>query len=157
MNVWDEAGILPTAIRLRRAGKCPLDIDNVYGEIMAGIVHMAALLLPQEDPRYTCHLDSFLSAEVQSAMLCQCLHAAEKYIDTRQGGRSIVNYLVKTTQNRLRNWVRDTEKRREKVEFVTESELGGDMFDRAGLVMSLDGTARPQERNCKVNTREFET
>ena len=150
INVWDEAGVLPMAIRMRRKGEIPRDIDDCYGEIMSGIVRMASVLLPSEDPRYECHKAEFLTSDVQMAMLCQALKAAEQYVDTKATPRSIVNYLVKTVQNRLRNYVRDTEKRRKLMTIVTESELPNNPLEYADSVMSLDGRVVPKEPSCRV-------
>lgn len=150
INVWDEAGVLPMAIRMRRKGEIPRDIDDCYGEIMSGIVRMASVLLPSEDPRYECHKTEFLTPDVQMAMLCQALKAAEQYVDTKATPRSIVNYLVKTVQNRLRNYVRDTEKRRKLMTIVTESELPNNPLEYADSVMSLDGRVVPKEPSCRV-------
>ena len=150
LNVYEDyEGVLPMAIRLRKAGKCPGDIDNVYGQIMQEIVRMAAILLPKEDPRYMVHAKDFLTDEVQSAMLCQCLVAAERNVDTRQGQRKVVNYLVKTVQNRLRNWVRDTEKRKDKVAILTENELGRGIGEISSIVMTLDGRLDYGEPHCR--------
>lgn len=122
-NVWEGAEILPMAIRLRKARRCPAEVDNLYGEIMRGIVKMASVLLPKEDPRYMCHRDEFLTEDVQSAMTLQVLGVAERLVDCNATPRSIVNYLVKTVQNRLRNYVRDTTKRRERMDIRTESSM----------------------------------
>jgi hypothetical protein len=111
------------AIRLRKARRCPAEIDNLYGEIMRGIVKMASVLLPKDDPRYMCHREEFLTDDVQSAMTLQVLGVAERLVDDRATPRSIVNYLVKTVQNRLRNYVRDTTKRRERMDIRTESSI----------------------------------
>lgn len=150
INVWDEAGILPMAIRMRRNGSIPRDIDDVYGQIMSGIVRMASVLLPSEDPRYECHKAEFLTPDVQMAMLCQALKAAEQYVDTKATSRSIVNYLVKTVQNRLRNYVRDTEKRRKLMTIVVESDMPNSTLEYADSVMSLDGRVVPKEPSCRV-------
>lgn len=156
MNVWDEANILPAAIRLRRANRCPGDIDDLYGEIMRNIVYMASVLLPKEDPRYECHREEFVSEDVQSAMLLQALSAAEKYIDTRKSGSAIVNYITKAVQNRLRNYVRDSEKRANKVDMVLESELGYDIGERGLTVCNLDGSfATIENVGGKVVTMNF--
>lgn len=117
-NVWEDAEILPMAIRLRKCGKCPPAIDAIYGEIIIGIVTMATKKMPDEDPKYTRYLQQFLDEEVQAQMYFACLRAAEKFVDDRKNPRKIVNYLVKAVQNRLRNWVRDTTNRRVKAEMV---------------------------------------
>ena len=82
-NVWEGAEILPMAIRLRKARRCPAEVDNLYGEIMRGIVKMASVLLPKEDPRYMCHRDEFLTEDVQSAMTLQVLGVAERLVDCK--------------------------------------------------------------------------
>lgn len=156
MNVYEDSDVLPMAIRLRKTNRCPVDIDNIYGEIMVGIVHMASVLLPQEDPRYEVHRKEFLSDDVQSRMLCQALVAAEKYVDTTENPRRIVNYLVKTVQNRLRNYVRDTENRNAKLCMVSESELGYDVLEKSGMVMSLDGRIVSAEPTGRVTNFEID-
>lgn len=154
-NVWDEAGILPMAIRLRKANRCPMDVDNLYGEIMAGIVRMASILLPSEDPRYECWRKEFLGEEVQSDMLCKALVVAERNVDTGRCPRDIVNYLVKAIQNRLRNYVRDTENRKEKIPVSTESELGFSIEELGSTVRMLDGRMAPAEVRGRVVTMEI--
>lgn len=154
-NAWDEAGILPMAIRMRKAGNCPSDIDNLYGEIMVEITKMGSLLLLREDPRYECHRREFMSDDIQMHILMQVLVAAEKYVDTRQKPKSIVNYLTKTVQNRLRNYVRDSENRKAKIDIVFESELGCDLATRCPSVSSLDGRMIDAEINQKLCTTNF--
>lgn len=117
-NVWEEAEILPMAIRLRKCGKCPPEIDSIYGKIIIGVVEMATKTLPDEDPKYKPRLPEFLDEEVQAQMVFNALRAAEKFVDARKDPRMIVNYLVKAVQNRLRNWVRDTTNRCVKAEMV---------------------------------------
>lgn len=157
LNVYEDfEGVLPMAIRLRKAGKCPRDIDDIYGQIMQEVVRMAAILLPKEDPRYAVHAEEFLSDDVQAMMLCQCLVAAEKYVDTTQGQKKVVNYLVKTVQNRLRNYVRDTEKRKEKVMIVTECELGMGIEELTDCVMTFDGRRTYGETRGKVNNFDID-
>lgn len=129
LNVWDEAGILPMAIRLRKAGKCPQQVDNLFGQIIVEIVLMATRLLPDEDPRYGRHVQGMMAPDVQSLMVFNALRAAEKFVDDRKNPRTIVNYIVKSVQNRLRNWVRDTETRKRKMDIVTESETKYDMHE----------------------------
>jgi hypothetical protein len=157
INVWDEAGVLPMAIRMRRNGNVPRDIDDCYGEIMAGIVRMASILLPSEDPRYECHKAEFLQPDVQMAMLCQALKAAETYVDTKEKPRKIVNYLIKTVQNRLRNYVRDTEKRKNLMTILPECEISSDLSDYSETAMSLDGRRIPKDPYCRVTNynRDF--
>ena len=157
INVYEDyEGVLAMAIRLRKADRCPRDIDDVYGNIMSSIVRMAAILLPNEDPRYEIHRKDFLSEEVQSIMLCQCLVAAERYVDTSSSHKQIVNYLVKTVQNRLRNWVRDTEKRKSKVTIIPECDLDCPVDSLGERVMTLDGRVDYRECTGKVCTREID-
>jgi hypothetical protein len=125
LDVWEEAGILPMAIRLRRSGRCPSDIDDLYGTIMDGIVWMAAGTLVKDDPRYMMHKQEFMSPDCHSSMLLQVLSVADRLVDTDQAPRNVVNYLVKTVQNRLRNWVRDRERRRARLNIESESVLDG--------------------------------
>ena len=157
MNVWEESQILPMAIRLRKSGQCPPDIDNLYGEIMSGIVRMASVLLPNNDPRYEMYRAEFLTEDVQSSMLCQALYAAERLIDTKSPPKRLVNYLVKTVQNRLRNYVRDTSKRKGILTMVTESELGYDISELGDRVSTLDGRTTYAEPHGKVNNIEIES
>lgn len=154
-NVWDEAGILPMAIRLRKAGNIPAEIDNLYGEIMVEITRMGSLLLLRDDPRYECHRREFMSEDVQSTILMQVLVAAEKYVDTAAQPKRIVNYLTKTVQNRLRNYVRDTENRRAKVDIVSESELGCPLEAMCSTVSTLDGSPVDTDITRKMCTTNF--
>lgn len=127
VNVWDEAGILPMAIRMRKAGRCPADIDALYGNIIVSIVRMATYLLPKENPGFSKNLDDMLRPDVQSAMTVHALRSAEKFVDTRSNPRSIVNYITKAVQSRLRNYVRDTSHRAVLGEQVPECSIGCDI------------------------------
>ena len=125
LDVWEEAGVLPMAIRLRRSGRCPSDIDNLYGQIMDGIVYMATGTFVKKYPVYIMHFNEFMSEDCHSSMLLQVLSVAERLVDTDQSPRNVVNYLVKTVQNRLRNWVRDRERRKALLDIESESVLDG--------------------------------
>jgi hypothetical protein len=135
VNVYDDAGILPMAIRMRRQRICPAEIDNMYGEIIKGIVKMATLLLPKEDPRYTMHLQEFMSEDVQSLMIVNTIRSADTLVDTNSSSRNIVNYLTKAVQNRLRNYVRDTEKKKN---LMLPLDSASDLFSTA-----IDGRRLP--------------
>ena len=150
-NVWEEAEILPMAIRLRKCGKCPPSIDAIYGEIIIGIVTMATKLMPEEDPIYARYLEQFLDEEVQAQMVLNALNAAEKYVDDRKKPRNIVNYLVKAVQNRLRNWVRDTTNRRVKAEMVQIDDV-----EYCEKECDLVGAIRWKQKSWKNFTKQKE-
>lgn len=123
LDVWEEAGVLPMVIRLRRSGKCPGDINDLYGIIMDGIVWMATGKLVKDDPRYMVHRQEFMSWDCHSDMLLKVLSVADRLVDTEQAPRKVVNYLVKTVQSRLRNWVRDRERKKARVDIENESAM----------------------------------
>lgn len=146
VNVYDDAGILPMAIRMRRQRICPAEIDNLYGEIIKGIVKMATLLLPKEDPRYTMHLQEFMSEDVQSHMIFNAIRSADTLVDTNSSSRNIVNYLTKAVQNRLRNYVRDTEKKKN---LMIPLDSASDLFSTA-----IDGRRLPLVSGSKKKERK---
>lgn len=146
VNVYDDAGILPMAIRMRRQRKCPAEIDNLYGEIIKGIVKMATLLLPKEDPRYTMHLQEFMTEDVQSLMIVNTIRSADTLVDTNSSSRNIVNYLTKAVQNRLRNYVRDTEKKKN---LMIPLDSASDLFSTA-----IDGRRLPLVSGSKKKDRK---
>lgn len=125
LDVWEEAGVLPMAIRLRRSGKCPEDIDNLYGQIMDGIVYMATGTFVKKYPVYIMHFNEFMSEDCHSSMLLQVLSVAERLVDTNQTPKQVVNYLTKAVQSRLRNWVRDRERHKARLNIERESVLDG--------------------------------
>lgn len=138
INCWDNADALLMAIRLRKTNKCPVDIDNLYGEIVKSLVNMATELL-LKSPSYQSYGKEFRSEDVQMTMLVHALTALEKNADTTKEPKAVVNYAVKTVQNRLRNYVRDTSKRASKVQFVTESELDADIFEAGPVTCDVTG------------------
>ena len=146
VNVYDDAGILPMAIRMRRQRICPAEIDNLYGEIIKGIVKMATLLLPKEDPRYTMHLQDFMSEDVQSLMVVNAIRSADTLVDTNSSSRNIVNYLTKAVQNRLRNYVRDTEKKKN---LMLPLDSVSDLF-----LTAIDGRRLPLVSGSKKKDRK---
>ena len=149
VDVWEGAEILPMAIRLRKAGKCPPDIDAIYGEIIVGIVKMATKLMPEEDPKYRKYLNGMFAEDVQMQMQIVALLAAEKKVDTCKNPHKIVNYLVKAVQSRLKNWVRDTTNRRVKVDMVVASSLDFDVEECGTKECNLMGAQVWKEKNWK--------
>ena len=93
-----------------------------------------------------CHRDEFLTEDVQSAMTLQVLGVAERLVDCKATPRSIVNYLVKTVQNRLRNYVRDTEKKKN---LMLPLDSAGDLFSTA-----IDGRRLPLVSGGKKKDRK---
>lgn len=152
INCWDNADALAMAVRLRKAGNCPTDIDDLYGEIVMSMVNMSTLLLTQS-PKYRAHKKDLMTADVQSAMLVHALVALERNIDTSVP-KKLVNYTVKTVQNRLRNWVRDTERHRSGLEIVTESTLGIDIYETGPKVCNMMGEVIVNEKSNKVDTND---
>lgn len=148
-NVWDEAGILPMAIRLRKAGKCPPEIEKLYGEIIISLVLMATRLLPKKEPKYEKHLSAMMDYDVQMKMVAVSLQVAETKADTTKNPRAVANYLVKSVQNRLKNWVRDTTNRKVKAEMVTESDLEFDIAEYGETACDLEGRKVYREKDMK--------
>lgn len=155
-NVWEEAEILPMAIRLRKCGKCPPEIDAIYGKIIIGVVELATKTMPDNDPKYKARLPEFLDEEVQAQMVFNALRAAEKFVDAKRNPRTIVNYLVKAVQNRLRNWVRDTTTRRMKADIVNECDTKMDIVECCAKECNLEGAVFWKENRFKVNTNGME-
>lgn len=153
VNCWEHADALAMAVRMRKAGNCPREIDDLYGEIVVSMVNMATLLLVREESRYRPWAPELLACEVQSQMLLHALAALDRDIDTASP-RRLVNYTVKTVQNRLRNYVRDTSRRAAKAEILTESELGLDIYEAGPRACSLDGRVIRHERSHKVDTSD---
>lgn len=153
INCWDNADALAMAVRLRQTGKCPGDIDNLYGEIVGSIVHMATALLTQ-CPKYKPHQLELMSPDVQSTMMLHALTALEKDVDTEQP-RRLCNYVVKVVQNRLRNHVRDTSMRKKRANFVSENELGIS-FDEVGIAACdlIGDRVYRDMQNHKVTTNQ---
>lgn len=150
INCWDNADALAMAVRLRKSNNCPADIDNLYGEIVKSMVNMATLLLIR-CPKYSSHAAEFLSEDVQSTMLLHALTALERDVDTKSP-RKLVNYTVKVVQNRLRNHLRDTANRSNKVEMLTESQLGCDIFDVGPIASNIMGDRIYNNKYSKVDT-----
>jgi hypothetical protein len=151
LNCWDHADALAMAVRLRKAGNCPREIDDLYGDIVVSMVSMATLLLVRDDPKFRGRGAELMSTDVQSLMLLYALTALDRDIDT-ESPRRLVNYTVKTVQNRLRNYVRDTGRRSSKAEIVTESELGVDIYEAGPRACNLAGEPVRVDRTHKVDT-----
>ena len=107
---------------------------------------MATLLLPKEDPRYTMHLQEFMSEDVQSLMIVNTIRSADTLVDTNSSSRNIVNYLTKAVQNRLRNYVRDTEKKKN---LMLPLDSASDLFSTA-----IDGRRLPLVSGSKKKDRK---
>lgn len=150
INCWENADALAMAVRLRKTDNCPPEIDNLYGEIVQSMVNMATALLVQA-PKYRAHRAELMNEDVQATMLLHALAALEKNVDTRSP-KKLVNYCVKVVQNRLRNHVRDTTRRKARIEFVTETVLGIDISEVGPVACNLDGRRINNVKSHKVDT-----
>lgn len=152
LNCWEHADALTMAVRLRRAGTCPRDVDNLFGELVESLVHMATALLVTGS-KYRTRIDELMSFDVQQTMFVHCLAALDRDCLETADPKKVVNYLVKTVQNRLRNYVRDTSNRDSKLTVVSESVLGCDMAEAGPVSANLDGEKIYRTNNSKVVTR----
>jgi len=155
LNVWEFGDCLGLAARLRKRNQCPPDIDALYGAIMEGVVRMATAIFVRDD-RYRHYAEEFMGHDIQVEMLYHALVAMEDSADTMRTPRQIVNYLVKTVQNRLRNIIRDRGRLKRSATVVTESELGFDIGECGNVVRGYDGSLVRNYRSGKVETREFD-
>lgn len=153
INCWDYADALAMAIRLRKSGNCPADIDNLYGEIVRSMVNMATVLLTTQCPKYWAHKAELMSDDVQATMLMHALVALDKDVDTKTP-KKLVNYTVKCVQNRLRNHVRDTTRRAMRVDMVTESQLGLDIYETGPVACNMMGERISNTVSNKVCTSD---
>ena len=153
INCWDYADAFAMAIRLRKSGTCPIDIDNLYAEIVKSIVNMATVLLTQ-CPKYWTYKAELMKEDVQSTMLMHALVALEKDVDTHSP-KQLVNYTVKCVQNRLRNHVRDTTRRSQRVTMLTESQLGIDIYETGPVSCNMMGERISNTVSNKVCTSDY--
>lgn len=151
LNCWDFADALAMAIRLRKSGECPPDIDDLYGTIVQSIVSMSTLLLVRGGS-YARHRKMLTDPDVQSIMTVHALVALDRDVDT-SSPKQVINYTIKCVQNRLRNYVRDTLRKDAKLDMVAESEAPCDMDYMSTLVRDLDGEYAYKEDGRKINNK----
>ena len=152
-NVWQDGDAFLMALRLRKKGIMLPDVEEVFGQIVVSIVLMATLLLLKEKGFKQCR-ELFLDPDTQGRMT---LFALEKLAtaDLRKKPRTVINYVVKRVQSRLKNVERDTDRRKRKGEQVSESILGVDL-DSLHLCSDYSGQTRRVFPSGRVITQNFD-
>ena len=105
-NPWDNADALLMCVRLRRKGIILPDVDALFAEVLKSIILMATRLLIIDDPRFASKRDFLFDYETQTDVLLQVLTKLNKA--KLRSSKSFVNWIVKASQNALRNIVRDS-------------------------------------------------
>ena len=144
-NAFDHADVFCVALRLRRIGKCPPDVERVFCDVLSSIVQMATALL-LKTRKYCRYSRGWFQADVQSMMLLYALQALHsQHLDTADPKR-VINYLISTTKNRLRNLAAYAERRKDfNVTFDVDLDAGLQCSD-------IMGEKRSRQPSAKVTT-----
>lgn len=146
-NSWDNAELLAMAVRLRRLRKCPQDVEDEFSYTVMSVVRMASILLARKE-KYRTRKEFFLDADRQAELSLLVLEKLDTGADTNDPPR-LINYLVKTVQNRLRNMVRDDIRHSNRATFSPLEE------EACNYAYDIDGRARRMVNNRKVCNTEF--
>lgn len=155
-NPWDDCEAFVMAIRLRNKGICLPEVEQVFAEIVTAIVRMSALKL-LKDPKYVGRRRLFLDPDTLSDMTLVALVALSRPIDVSRP-RAVVNFIVKTVQNRLRNLVRDNSRHEARCTIQSENDLGAAIPELVGLracsdiygrTVPMEASGREQNLNAK--------
>lgn len=150
-NVIENAEALAMAVRLKMAGRCPADVDNLLGQVLTGIAAMATKKLLKKDPSFICFSSTMFSQDTQADLVYLELRAiASGTVDT-SNPYSMIKYFEATAQNRLRNIRRNVYCRARRAEILTESQLDVPTTDAlAARVADINGKETHNNNTRKV-------
>lgn len=150
-NVIENAEALAMAVRLKMAGRCPADVDNLLGQVLTGIAAMATKKLLKKDPSFICFSSTMFSQDTQADLVYLELRAiASGTVDT-SNPYSMIKYFETTAQNRLRNIRRNVYGRARRAEILTESQLDVPTTDAlAARVADINGKEIHNNNTRKV-------
>lgn len=151
-NVWENGDAFMMALRLRRKGVVYPDVEEVFASVVTSIVKMSTVLLVKRSAKYRRYAALFMEEDTQSQMVLNALTVLGK-ADTGKKPRVVINYVVKTVQNRLRDLVRNTQIHDRRAQFVTEHEIGTGL-DYLSVVSDFYGETRRAASGRKVITQE---
>lgn len=150
-NVLDHADALAMAVRLKMAGKCPADVDNLLGQVLTGIAAMATKKLLKKEPSFICFSSTMFSPDVQSELVYLELRAIASGTVNTSNPFSMIKFFEKTAQNRLRNIRRNVYVRARRAEILTESQLDVPTTDAlAARVADIEGKEIHNNNTRKV-------
>lgn len=110
--VYDNAEALAMAVRLRMVRKCPRDIDDLLGRVVMDLVYMAARLMAHK-PKYSSENRIRIIFDMDNRMdaVMRIMRAIDSCRINTSDPKAMVNYMVNTAQNSLRNSVYFAENR----------------------------------------------
>lgn len=149
MNPWENADALLMAIRLRKQGIIYPDVEEVLGLVLIEIVKVATAELIK-DTKFRPHKELFFEPDTQSLALLHVLCKLES-VDCTTSPRKAVNYIIKSAQNALKNFIRYKNFKKRKGTLLPIEEAN------SVLPMCSDffGQTRRHYDDGKVNTQEL--
>lgn len=139
MNVWDHADCVAMAIRLRYAGKCPREVDDMLGNVLLAIVKMAVRLYPNErilrkkKPMNSWESEIAFGDDTKMELLYYVMRTIHQRKAKTKDPRALINFFIKTAQNRLDNIIRNESNRERKAH-----KASGEEFEYAMNVIATD-------------------
>lgn len=148
-NPWDNADALLMAIRLRKQGIIYPDVEQVLGLVLIEIVKVATAGLIK-NPKFRPHKELFFEQDTQSLVL---LHVLEKLetIDCTITSRKAVNFIIKSAQNSLKNFIRYKNFKKRKGTLLSLEEANNVL----PMCSDFFGQTRRHYDDGKVNTQEL--
>lgn len=133
-NVWENAECVAMAVRLRYAGKCPQQVDDMLGMVVRDIVKMAVKLYPRErvirnkSPMSRWQSDIAFSEDTEMELVYYVMRSIFNGKAKTSDPRAMINFFVKTAQNRLDNIIRNVSNRERIAQMVNECDNDGFTF-----------------------------
>lgn len=109
---YENADALAMAVRLRMAHRCPADIDDLLGRVVMDLVYMAARLMAYK-PKYSSEGRLAIIFDIDNRMdaVVRIMNAIDQHKVKTSNSKAMVNYMVFTAQNSLRNAIYFAENR----------------------------------------------
>lgn len=146
INAYENAAALCEASLLWKAGTLPPSLECLFYSVLRSICYMGTTLLVRE-PAYRKRTLEWQQPDVQSMLLTHLLTKIKSTELRTDQPKQVVNLLLHSAQNRLRDLHGYQERRKG---FVTTTSVN---IDIAGLQQSdMSGQVRSRPANPKVST-----
>lgn len=145
-NPYENAESLCVALTLWKAGVLPTSLEKLFYDVLRSICYMGTALLVRE-VKFRKRTQEWYQPDIQSLLLTHLLVKIKSADLELDKPKAVVNYLLRSVQNRLRDLHAYQDRRKD---FVVTT--GVDLNTSALHHSDIGGEIRRHSANCKINT-----
>lgn len=146
VNAYENAPALCEAIISWQARRLPPSLEKPFYDVLQSIAFMATALLIRI-PKFRKHSIEWKSFDIQAMLVAHLLGVIRTKDLELDKPKAVVNYLLRSVQNRLRDLHAYQDRRKD---FVVTT--GVDLNTSALHHSDIGGEIRRHSANCKINT-----